>query len=108
MTGDASRGPPTRHTSRPGWEAELAHRDANAGHRRRSRPAQRSCAATRRLSLAQTPLLAVLIVVGLVAHFPAWLWIIFGVFLVLVIGNLVVMTVRIGRFERAERAGSLS
>ncbi len=63
---------------------------------------------TRRLSLAQTPLLAVLIVVGLVAHFPAWLWIIFGVFLVLVIGNLVVMTVRIGRFERAERAGSLS
>ena len=59
----------------------------------------------RRLSLGQLPLFAVLVIVGLLAHFPTWLWVVFGVFLAVMVGNLLVMTIRIGRFERAERAG---
>jgi hypothetical protein len=57
----------------------------------------------RRMSWRQLPWVVVPLVFGILIGSPLWLWILLGIFVVLMLANQVVLTIRIGRLERHER-----
>jgi len=49
------------------------------------------------MSMRLLPFFVLLLVVGLITHFPLWLWLALGVFAIISLANLFVLVVRIAR-----------
>jgi Flp pilus assembly protein TadB len=67
-------------------------------------PASQTLRWARRMSLRLASTFVLLLVLGIVAHFPLWLMIALGLAVAVMLAHQVVLTVRIRRLERSERS----
>jgi Flp pilus assembly protein TadB len=67
-------------------------------------PASQTLRYARRMALRLASTFVLLLILGIVAHFPLWLMIAVGVAVAIMLAHQFVLTVRIRRLERSERS----